>query len=265
MTVLDGAAEMNRVRFAAQSITCNEVRGAYKRAMKTLAIFKYTFTGVGAAMLIGALVWAFHTRSFIAHAAPAQGTVIDLVESRSNDGSSTWRPVVRFAAADGQQRQFTSRFSSNPPAYRRGEPVTVLYDVGDPQDAAINGFLALWLGPIIVGGIGLVLFAAGGSVMLVPWLGRRRAAELRATGTPIQTTLQGVERNRSVAIEGTNPWRIATQWQDPASGEVRVFRSDNIWYDPAPYLKRDAITVYIAPGNPKRYWVDVSFLPKLAA
>lgn len=84
--------------------------------MKTIAAVKYAFGGVGALMLVGALYWALHTRSFIAQASLAGGTVIDLVAVSSTSGSLTYKPVVRFVAADG------------------------------PEDAAINGFLALWLG-----------------------------------------------------------------------------------------------------------------------
>jgi len=74
-----------------------------------------------------------------------------------------------------------------------------------------------------------------------------------------------VERNTGVAVNGVSPFRIATQWQDPATGEIRVFHSENVWFDPSDYLKDQPITVYLDPQNPHRYWVDTSFLPKLAA
>src|SRR5437660_7957837 len=95
--------------------------------MRTLSIFKYVFTGAGAVMLAVALIWAARTSAFVADATTAQGTVIDLVASRSSDNSTTWRPVVRFAAADGRSVQFEAGFSSNPPMYSRGEEVQVLY------------------------------------------------------------------------------------------------------------------------------------------
>jgi hypothetical protein len=232
--------------------------------MKTIAVVKYVFGGVGALMLVGALYWALHTRSFVAQASLAEGTVIDLVAVNSSSGSPTYKPVVRFVAADGRERQFASHFSSNPPSYQRGERVQVLYSVSRPEDAAINGFLALWLGPLIVGGIGFVLFSIGAGLAVVPRMLARRDAQLRASGTPIQAKLQGVERNTALSMNGTNPWRVTAQWQDPASGEVHVFRSENVWFDPSEYLKRDTVTVYVDPANPRRHWMDVSFLPKLA-
>ena len=132
--------------------------------MRTIAILKYGFTAVGAAMLAGTLFWVQHVRTFVAEASLAEGTVVELVASRSSDSGTTWRPVVRFVAADGKAVQFTSSTSTNPPSYSRGEKVDVLYSASRPHDAAIKGFLSLWLGPIIVGGIGAVFLAVGGGI-----------------------------------------------------------------------------------------------------
>lgn len=63
---------------------------------------------------------------------------------------------------------------------------------------------------------------------------------------------------------GRSPYRIHAQWQDPASRQIYVFRSDAIWYDPSDYIPEGDITVYVERGNPSRYYVDTSFLPPLA-
>jgi len=232
--------------------------------MKTLAILKYGFAVLGAGLLAGGLFWAQQVRSFIAEASLAEGTVVDLVASRSSDGSRGWRPVVRFVAADGSAVQFASSVSSNPPSYSRGEKVEVLYSPSRPQDAAIKGFFALWLGPLILGGLGSVFFAIGGSMLLAGRARVRQAARLRAQGMTVQAKFQGVELDTSVSVGGAHPYRVVAQWQNPATGEMHVFRSENLWYDPTAHIKREQITVYIEPGNPRRYLLDVSFLPKLA-
>ena len=83
--------------------------------MKTISIVKYLFTLVGALMLIGAAVWFQSTRSFLAAASQAEGTVIELQPVRG-DGSTTYRPVVRFEDGRGQMIEFSSSASSSPPA-----------------------------------------------------------------------------------------------------------------------------------------------------
>jgi len=84
-----------------------------------------------------------------------------------------------------------------------------------------------------------------------------------AYGNAIQTDFQGVERNTSLKINGKNPWRITSQWLDPASNKLRVFHSENLWFDPTRFTTAKTVTVLLDPKNPKRYHMDVSFLPEL--
>ena len=232
--------------------------------MKTIAIIKYVFAAIGIAMLAGALYWVQNIRTFLAQAGSAQGTVIDLVRS-SSSSSGTWAPVVRFVTAKGEKIEFTSSTGSNPPSYSQGESVEILYDPGKPRDARINGFVALWLGPMIVGGIGSVFFLIGGGIVLASVLQGRKEEYLKQNGTRILTTFQSVELNTSLSVNGRHPFRVFTQWTNPTTSEIHVFESDNLWFDPSPHINNRSITVFIEPGNPKKYYVDLSFLPKLAA
>jgi len=232
--------------------------------MKAVAVVKYTFTAVGLLMIVLALAWYANVRAFIARAAVAPGTVVDLLPSRS-DNSTTWRPVVRFTSADRQNIEFTSSTSSNPPSYSKGERVEVLYAPANPRDAKINGFFSLWGGPLIIGGVGAVFFLTGASIIAVGRLRARQNEYLRANGTRVQARFQQVERNPGVQVNGANPFRIVCQWQDPATAQMHVFRSANLWFDPTDHIKSKDLTVFIETGNPRKYLVDTSFLPKLAS
>ena len=57
---------------------------------------------------------------------------------------------------------------------------------------------------------------------------------------------------------------LITQWQNPATSEVHVFKSNNIWFDPSSYIHTDTITVFCEKDDLSEYYVDISFLPKLA-
>ena len=48
------------------------------------------------------------------------------------------------------------------------------------------------------------------------------------------------------------------------SGDLHVFRSDNLWFDPSNHIERDTVPVLVGESNLNRYWVDTSFMPKLA-
>ena len=231
--------------------------------MNVLSIIKYLFTLVGIGMLAGAFYLYGSTRDFLAEAATADATVVELARSRSSD-STTYKPVVQFTSRDGQAIEFISSTGSNPPSYSRGEKVEVLYRPDDPQDARINGFFSLWGGALIVAGLGVVFFLVGGGLLLAAVVKRRNNAYLKHNGTRIVTDYTGVELNTSLRVNGRHPYRVLSQWQNPSTSEIHVFESDNLWFDPEDYIKSDKITVLIDRNNPKKYFVDLSFLPKLA-
>lgn len=219
---------------------------------------------IGLAMVAGAAYWASRTSAFIDRAAVAVGKVIDLERSRSGD-SSSYHPVVKFRTAAGQERTFRSSTGTNPPSYRVGEAVEVLYSESEPSDARIRGFFSLWGGPLIVGGMGMLFMLLGGGIVYARRASTQRAIELRRGGRPVQTRFQSVEQNTGTKMNGRSPWRIVTQWKNPSTGEIHVFNSDDIWYDPTPHLQAGhELTVFIDRANPRRYYMDTSFLPKLA-
>ncbi|MEB3966848.1 DUF3592 domain-containing protein [Streptomyces kunmingensis] len=118
--------------------------------------------------------------SYASSAERARGTVTDL-EWRTSHSSGSHRnrsssstvayPVVEFTSADGETRTFRSSGGSNPPSYERGEQVDVLYRADSPEDARIDGFLSMWLLPLIFSGIGLLIAGIGTTVAIV----RRRS------------------------------------------------------------------------------------------
>ncbi|HET9862329.1 MAG TPA: DUF3592 domain-containing protein [Steroidobacteraceae bacterium] len=223
----------------------------------------WTFLGVGALMLVGAALLCIDTRRFIAHAQDATGTVVELREVRSDDGGSTWKPVVRFTAADGRDVTFASRVSSSPPSYDVGETVPVLYRPEEPGEARIRGFGSLWFGASILGGLGLLFAALGGGLLFARRASRKKQHYLMAYGNAVETEFQGVDRNTSVEINGRNPWRITSQWLDPATHKLRIFHSENLWFDPTKFVNVKKVTVLLDPNNPQRYYMDVSFLPEV--
>jgi hypothetical protein len=231
--------------------------------MNAVSIIKYVFTLIGAAMLIGTVYWFQSTRAFIASAATAEGTVVDLVQSRSSN-STMYSPVVRYNTATGELIEFVSSVSSNPPGYHKGEKVEVMYSPSEPSKASINTFFNLWFGHLILGGLGSVFFLTGGGIMVAAAMKARQDEYLKTQGTPIETTFQSVELNTSLRVNGRSPFRVVTQWQNPATSKLHVFESENLWFDPTSYIQGNKITVFIKPDNPKKYYVDVSFLPKLS-
>jgi hypothetical protein len=231
--------------------------------MNPVTIAKYVFSAAGFVMLAIALFWATSTRSFVARASTAQGTVIELVESRSNN-SSVYYPRVSFSTARGERVAFRASVGSNPPQYTKGETVEVLYLPERPYDAKINGALSLWFGPALVGSMGAVFFLIGAGIFIYTVRTRRLDDFLMRNGTPVETKFQMVERHTGYEVNGRYPFRVVTQWQNPATSQIHIFHSHDVQFDPSEYVKDRSIRVFIDRADPKRYYVDLSFLPKLA-
>ena len=199
--------------------------------MKTMNVIKYVFAIIGACMLAGAFVICSSTASFLERSVTAQGTVEELIRSRSSD-SVSYYPLVQFITSDGQQVEFQTNSGSNPPLYDQGERVSVLYEPSSPQAAKIDGFFSLWGGALIVGGIGLVFALIGGGMWVYGVIKNRSNAHLQKNGVEIHASFQGVEQNTGLTVNGRSPFRLVCQWQHPQTRELHIFRSDNLWFDP---------------------------------
>ena len=235
--------------------------------MNALKIIKYIFTIIGLGMLVGTFFIYKSTSNFLEKAITAKGTVVDLRESRSSSSSSnsiTYAPVVKFTDNQGKETEFTNSSSSNPPSYDVGEIVEVLYEQEKPQSAKINGFFSLWLGTLILGGLGSIFASIGLGFFVYDIRKNKKEANLRLNGSRIETDFQSVDINTSFAVNGKNPFVIVSQWQNPATSKLHIFESDNIWFDPTDFIKTDKIKVWIDRKNPKKYMVDLSFLPEVA-
>ena len=227
-----------------------------------LIFFIFALSGT---VLLAAGAWTGLRRyRFLQTATTAEGVVTENVYHRGTRGSGSYYPRVRFQTASGETLILDGNFGSSPPAYRRGERVEVLYDADDPTRFFLNGFGSLWFVPVMLGGMGL-MFAAVGFGPFV-WQGhvRKRDDWLRVNGQHIFADFDCVELNTSVRVNGQSPWRIVCQWRDPATNQVHVYRSHNLWYDPGKYITGKTMEVLVDPGNPRRYVVETSFLPRLA-
>ncbi|MEQ9546792.1 MAG: DUF3592 domain-containing protein [Marinobacter sp.] len=232
--------------------------------MKTFNTLRVIFTLAGLGMLAGAFFAFQSTSTFLETATAKPGVVTDLIRSRSSD-SNAYYPIVRFEYEPGSPMEFQSSSGSNPPSYSRGEEVRVLFAPGEPGSARIDGFFSLWGAALIVGGIGAAFFMVGAGMFVVPAIRNGSAEKLRKTGQLVQSRYQGVEKNEGLVMNGKSPYQIVCQWQNPVTSDLHVFRSGNLWFDPSSHISSDSIPVYINPTNPKQYWVDTSFLPKLAS
>ena len=104
----------------------------------------------------------------------AQGEVVRLKQESGNGGHSSYYPVVRVHVSSNTYFEFKDSVGSNPPGYRRGDQVTVLYLADDPQRSAMidRGVYWNWAIPVVV-----FLFA-GIAVLILVGMSRSRRSPL---------------------------------------------------------------------------------------
>jgi len=237
--------------------------------MKTIKILQYIFISVGLITLLSMGTWGYVTYRFINTAHSTQGTVVNLIQSRSSSSSSTtnsyvYRPEVIFQTLTGEEITFQSSTGANPPAYRKGESVSILYEPQNPQNARINDILSLWLGPIILGIVGLIFSVFGTGISIYRYKKGKLKNYLLRHGSPVTAQIDSIAENTSIRVNGRYPFQIIAQWQDPVSGILYLYKSENIWFNPSSHIQRDTITVLVDQTDPQKYFIDLSFLPKTA-
>ncbi|AUG07145.1 DUF3592 domain-containing protein [Pseudomonas sp. S09G 359] len=232
--------------------------------MKVLSFFKYVFSAVGIILLVGGFLAYKNTSDFLLDAISAQGTVTGLEQSRSSD-SVSYYPIVSFIGINGQPVKFRSSVGSSRSSYAVGEKVEVLYSSSDPAGAKLKSFFALWGATLVMAIMGAVFLSIGGLIFLIGVLKGRKRAYLQRNGVAIEAKIQSVEVKTNISMNGQSPFVVVCQWLNPMTRQLHTFESENIWFDPTPYIEQDTVTVLVEKDNPEKYYVDISFLPKLAA
>ncbi len=123
-------------------------------------------------LLAGGLYVAYDSWKLSTGGSNVSGTVVDMIESSDDDGT-TYAPVVQYEV-NGTTYSYQSSNYTNPPAYRVGQEVKMVYDGDHPDKARISNFFELWLIPLIL--IPLGLGDAAVTLFLVPMLSRSKTA-----------------------------------------------------------------------------------------
>lgn len=159
-----------------------------------------------------------NSKHLIAGGEHARGTVIAF----SRSGSALF-PVVVFNTSKGTHVEFVGKSGSSSPSFVKGQQLDVIYKPENPTDARINTFLDLWGPPLFLTGFGTIFSLIGFAPIFIQWRRGHTTADLRLHGKPLLAEYERVAVNPAVSANGTSPYRIYVQWQDPATSEVHVF------------------------------------------
>ena len=123
-----------------------------------LGVFAFVTGLIGIVMLVLAARTWLASRALLRDGVRAVGRVVAMKEIAGSGtrSRSTWAPIFEFTGDDGRTRSLLSDSSSNPPDHKVGDSVRVIFKRGEADQARIESFTSLWLGPVA-----LLVFAGG--------------------------------------------------------------------------------------------------------
>ena len=227
-----------------------------------MKLIGFIFALIGAVQIIIGGFIMYLDLSFSQSAVKTQGTVVEIVERTGSKTGKQYYPVIEFRCDMGQRYTFEGDGVSSQSEYQTGKPVPVLYDPKDPNDAKLEGGHELILMGSIFGGIGLV-FGTIGAIFLIIHFRRAKDIEwLKQNGMRTEADFDHVYYDRSLKVNGKSPYVIVCKLTNPEDEQVMTVKSERLWSDPAPFITSKKLTVLVDPGNAKRNYIDVSFLPQ---
>ena len=141
---------------------------SYRKGDKTVTIIVTVFSLVGIGLLVGSGLSFNITRNFIEKSVSTNGVVIELKKEISSNQKSRgyiYYPVVKFEPGQGEIIKFESNTGTNPPSYKIGQTVPVLYESNNPNSAQINSSFDLWFLPIFLLVMGGIFGGVGFSIL----------------------------------------------------------------------------------------------------
>ncbi len=216
------------------------------------------FLCIGLFVMAIGVFFAVGQYQFAQTAQQTMGEVTALIPQTDSDGT-TYAPELGYMV-NGQRYSLVSNYSSNPASYAVGDSVVVFYDPTNPDSAKMGTTVALYGGPVIAGGIGIVFVCIGG-IMLGVYVKRKKdILWLRHQGQAFHGTIASITQDMAYNMNGKHPYRIVVNVSIPGDTQkTRELKSDLLWKDPNTVTKiGDSLNVYIDMANTKRYYIDLS-------
>jgi len=225
-----------------------------------LVVLGGIFGSVGVVMGLLAAVMLYGALNLHWNGVRTTGEVIEIVTSTNDDGTELYKPRIRYQA-DGE-REYLPSLSTNIGVPNVGDRVEVIYDINDPSNVSMDNGMDLWSLPALFGMFALTFGGVGGGMLLTVVRKKRRYAWLKTNGMMVTADFVGTIPGR-VVVNGASGWVVSAQWHSTIDNTIYTFQSDQLWADPTPFIKDKKVSVLIDPANPKRYMVDLSFMPRV--
>ncbi|MFB9178907.1 DUF3592 domain-containing protein [Dactylosporangium sucinum] len=131
-----------------------------------LTVFSIFAVVVGIGATFNAVKSLRQRRVFNSRAVRVSGVVVDLKWQHTSGAGRVAMPIFNYYTREGHPMQATETVGTNPPRFRPGHPVVVLYDPHEPYRAHLEGMSWVATGVQVMSMVLGPLFAVAGLVAL---------------------------------------------------------------------------------------------------
>lgn len=221
---------------------------------KRIIFLARIFAAIGTLALIGFAYATISEIRFLNHAVATEGRVAGPPD-RATD-----QPIYLYEFPAGTVRRGRLFGGSTSDLFMGGDRIPLYVDARDPGSSQVRRFDRQWLSPISFGAFAAAFGGVGFGILAYSRRRRDWERRIRDRGVRIRADIVGVVSDNDIVINGRFPWRI--QAQALIDGKIHPFASADLWFDPSPFLDRQQVDVLYLEEDPRRHWMDVSFLPE---
>lgn len=229
------------------------------------------FSVVGFSVLTGGLYWGYSSFQFVKTAVDVTGSIVrnvqDVCTSESNGkrrSYTCYQPIVSYDYASKSYETSLSERSSD--MYTIGEKVELKVDPKNPAEALSS--TGLWMGPGILSFLGFVFGSVGGLLLRSHFRLKKKEGDLLLRGAQVKAVVIDIGVNRSITVNGSHPFFVRAQFNDPRTNAPIVAEATELWHDPVlsgDVAEDKTVDVLYDSQDPKRCMIVFGEHKKLKA
>lgn len=209
-------------------------------------IFFGVFLSIG--IIFGAVsgVVNYKHQQFMETATSTTATIIDITHNRDFDNNREGRVYIKYSVNSKEYIRILDYYTSS---MQIGDEVTIFYQSDLPENIAYKTNIIV----IIFAILGTVFSLIGLVGILVYLSTKSDKKKLLTHGYRIYAEIFDIIQEPLYTINNRHPYRILCKYED-SYGEVHIFKSEMILYDPTDMLKDNVIPIYVKEKNRKKYY-----------
>lgn len=182
--------------------------------------------------------------------------VVNVSKHTDSEGKTVGRVYVTYNV-DG--KTYNGMYNTNANV-EKGSEQTVYYDRENPS------IMKAWAKEDVQMSLFGIPFLLAGVAMIYQKLSKEiLKKKLLQSGEKMYVELETITSNKKYKVNGKHPYIIVCKEVDNITGEIRRFKSDNLWNNPAPIIAQKNITtfpVYIDKTDTNKYYLSVEEIEK---